>query len=221
MKMTVLLTVLAASLIGGLPIAHAEELDAERHVHFGGAMAPAVMPAGAASVFAAVGVPELSLGFRQSVQGLEVGAAAELNYLLLQVGGELSARAALVRGAELVVGPYLGAGLILNSGARYFDPTNFRATLVRARAGMAASYRAAETVQVVADLTAPIDFSLGTGGGGRTKPMAGVGAEVYLGEDVTVLAFGALGAEIFREPQGITSSRLAFQLKLGVGYRLF
>ncbi len=51
--------------------------------------------------------------------------------------------------------------------------------------------------------------------------MAGGGAEVYLGEDLSLSAVGELGVEIFKELRGVTQTRLGYGVRLGLGVRLF
>ncbi len=188
---------------------------------FGGVAAPAMMPEGMTSLYGYVGVPEMGLGFRQGIWGFELEARARLDYFRLAgifEGG--IRRQVLVRG-DLSLAPALSLGLVFNSGSEYLDEDNYPGVLLRISPGAVAGWRVAETVTVVGLVDLPIDLGLSPSGARRFQALVGGGPEIYLGQDVTLLVAGQLGVESFKAPRESAVTRLGYQLRLGIGTRLF
>jgi hypothetical protein len=195
-------------------------LEAKRQ-SFGAVVAPAAMPDGATAVAGWVGVPEVGATYRQGIEGWEVGVKGRFDYLRLAVTGEAVARRQVWTDGTWSVAPELGLGLTGDTGSRYFDEKNYAGLFLRVDPGLVATWRVAETVAVVGLVEAPIDVGLNPSGTWRFKPMGGGGAEIYLGEDMSVLAVGELGADIFKELRGVPQTRLGYGVRLGLGVRLF
>ena len=117
--------------------------------------------------------------------------------------------------------PSLGVGFVGNTGALYIDRENFAYWGARIIPGAHLSYRVAETANLIGEVTVPLDFSLSPQGGFRATPLAGGGAEMYLGEDLTAGVVALFGVDTIKEPLGVTRSRFGFGLRVGVGYRFF
>jgi hypothetical protein len=188
---------------------------------FGAVVAPAALPDGATAVAGWVGVPEAGVTYRQGMGGWELGVEARFDYLRLAVTGEAVARRQVWTNGTWSVAPKLGLGVMGDTGSRYFDEQNFRGLFLRVDPGLVATWRVAETVAVVGLVEAPWDLGLNPSGTWRVKPMGGGGAEIYLGEDLSVLAVGELGADIFKELRGVPQARLGYGVRLGLGVRLF
>ena len=188
---------------------------------FGAVVGPATLPAGATAAYAFIGLPEVGAGFRQGLGFGEWEARARVDYLTLSATGEVVGKYSLYHWGKLDYGPFLGAGVTLSSGARYFDANAFTFAGVRLLGGVALSYRVLDTLQILARLDVPVDWPIGTGGGGRIRALAGGGVELYLSDDVTATALGQLGMDWSKQPLGVTVGRLGYQLVLGVGIRLF
>ena len=192
-----------------------------RRENFGAVVVPAAMPDGATAVSGWMGVPEVGVTYRQGVEGWEIGARARFDYLRLAVTGEAVGRRQVWTSGAMAVAPELGLGVMGNTGSRYFDEKNLQGWYLRVSPGLVASYRVAETVSAVALVELPYDLGLSPSGSWRFKPMAGGGAEVYLGEDLTLSAVGELGVDMFKELRGVTQTRLGYGVRLGLGVRLF
>jgi hypothetical protein len=188
---------------------------------FGGVVAPAALPVASSSLYAFVGLPDLGVGYRQGFSDFEIEARAKLNYLQLAFAAEVLGKYALARQGGLDVAPFLGVGFVADSGARYFDPVNFSYLGIRALGGLAVTYRLGDTVRLVGQLDVPFDFPLGPQGGSKFNPLAGGGAEIYLGEDFSGLLLGQLGLDVMKEPGGVPQTRLGYAIRLGLGWRLF
>ncbi len=190
---------------------------------FGGVVAPAVLPGGAASAYGFVGAPEVGGGYRQGLrlaeQPFELEGNATLNYLLLSLRAEVVARYLVYQQGIVEVAPLLGLGVELNTGARYYDGRNFSHIGLRPKLGAVASFQVAEIVRALAVLEVPYTFAFG--GGYQFTPLAGGGAEIYLNSDLSGLVLGKLGVDIIKQPFGVPQTTLGWQLMLGVGYRLF
>ncbi|MFL5353112.1 MAG: hypothetical protein ACJ8AN_10715 [Archangium sp.] len=202
------------------PLTEAVRQEAKRE-NFGAVVAPAALPDGATAVSGWVGVPELGVAYRQGMGGWEVGARARFDYLRLSVTGEGVARRQLWTSGAWAVAPELGLGITGNTGSRYFDEQNLEGWFLRVNPALVASWKVAETVTAVGLVEVPYDVGLSPGGTWRVKPMAGGGAEVYLGEDLSLSAVGELGVDVFKELRGVTQTRLGYGVRLGLGVRLF
>lgn len=217
--MTVLGTLILSTLVatgGGSSLQTVDKKES-----FGAVVGPAALPAGATSAYAFIGLPELGAGFRQGLGFGEWEVRARADYLTLSASAELIGKYTLYRWGRLEYGPYLGAGLTLSSGARYFDPMTFPFAGVRALGGVSLSYRVADTLQLLARLEVPFDWPIGTGGGGHLRALAGGGVELYLADDITALALGQAGLDWIKEPLGVPVARFGYSLALGIGIRLF
>jgi hypothetical protein len=163
----------------------------------------------------------MGLGFRQGIAGFELEGRARLDYFRLAgifEGGVR--RQVLVRG-DLSLAPTLSLGLVLNSGSEYLDEDNYPGVLLRLSPGAVAGWRVAETVTLVGLVDLPLDLGLSPSGARRFQALAGGGTEIYLAQDVTLLVAGQLGVESFKAPRVSAVTRLGYQLKLGIGARLF
>lgn len=193
----------------------------ERETQFGGVVAPVALPSGGAAAYGYVGAPEVGGGYRQGLSGLEIEGRAAFNYLMLSLAAEGLVRIPVYREGAVAVAPTVGLGLVYDTGSRYYDRSNFQFFGVRPRVGVLATYRVAETVQAIGALDVPWSIPLGAGGGGHLTPLAGGGAEIFLGDEISALVMGQLGLDAIKEPLGVTQYRVGWQVKLGVGFRLF
>jgi hypothetical protein len=193
----------------------------DKYTAFGAVLAPATMPAGAASAYGYAGVQEIGAGYRQGVSALELEGRAKLNYFLLAIAVEVVLKHSLARDEAGDVAPFLGVGFVYDTGSHYARSENFSYTGVRALAGLVTTYRLMDTVSAVAELDLPLDLTFSSPTGFRFNPLAGGGLEVYLGGDMTALILGQLGLEVMREPLGVTQVGLGYQIRVGVGFRLF
>ncbi len=189
--------------------------------NFGAVVAPAALPDGATAVSGWVGVPELGVAYRQGTGGWEVGARARFDYLRLAVTGEAGGRKQVFTDEAWALAAELALGVTGSTGSRYFDEQNLEGWFLRVNPGVVASWPVAETVTVLGVLEVPYDLGLSPSGTWRVKPLAGGGAEIYLGEDLSVSAVGELGVDVFKELRGVTQTRLGYGVRLGLGVRLF
>lgn len=201
-------------------VTEAVRLEAKRE-NFGAVVAPAALPDGATAISGWVGAPEVGVAYRQGIGGWEVGARGRFDYLRLAGTAEGVARRQLWTNGTVSVAPELALGVTGSTGSRYFDEQNLKGWFLRVSPAVVASWRVAETVSVVGLVEAPYDLGLSPRGTWRVKPMAGGGAEFYLGEDLSLAAVGELGADVFKELRGVTQTRLGYGVRLGLGVRLF
>jgi len=194
---------------------------ADKKESFGAVVGPAALPAGATALYAFMGLPEVGAGFRQGLGFGEWEARARVDYLTLSATGEVIGKYALYHWGRLDYGPYLGAGITLSSGSRYFDPLAFTFVGVRVLGGATLSYQVLDTVRLLARLEVPFDRPIGGAGGGRLRALAGGGAEVYLADDITVMALGEAGVDWIKLPLAVTQARFGYSVMLGFGLRLF
>jgi hypothetical protein len=216
----ILALALVAALVPSLAGAEGSSLPDKRET-FGGVVAPATLPRASSALYGFVGLPDLGAGYRQGLSDFEIEARAKFNYLQLALALEVLGKYALVRQGELDVAPFLGVGFVGDTGSRYFDTSNFAYLGIRALGGLAATYRLGDTLRLVGQLDVPYDFVLGSEGGLRFTPVAGGGAEIYLGEDISGLLLGQLGVDTMKEPSGVPVTRLGYAVRLGLGFRLF
>ncbi|GHG82253.1 hypothetical protein [Comamonas sp. JC664] len=187
----------------------------------GAVLAPVTLPDGATALYGFVGAPELGVGFRQGISGFELEARARLQWFQLSAALELAVRRKVLDQGSLALAPTLGLGVVFNSGATYMDDRNFSGVMLRVSPGLVAGWRVADTVSVLGLVDVPVDIGLSNGQSRRIQALGGGGAEVYLGSNLSVLAAGQLGVESFQERSGESHTRLGFNVRLGLGLRLF
>ena len=206
--------------LGAARSAQAQTLP-DKQATFGAFASPAALPPGSSSAYGWAGVPEVGAGYRLGVFGLEVDSKVRFDYFALSLALETHARYPVLQSGKWMLAPSLGVGLLGNTGATYIDRENFAYWGARIIPGALLSYRIAETANLIGEVTVPFDVSLSPQGGFRTTPLAGGGAELYLGEDLSAGIVALFGVDSIKEPLGVTRSRFGFNLRVGVGYRFF
>lgn len=196
-------------------------MEEAKRESFGAMTVPAALPDGATAASGWVGVPEIGAAYRQGIAGWEIGARGRFDYLRLSVTAEAVARRQVWTNGTVAVAPELGLGVTGNTGSQYFDEHNLGGWFLRLDPAVVTTWRVAETVSAVGLVEVPYDLGLSPSGIWRVKPMAGGGAEIYLGEDLTFSAVGELGVDVYKELRGIPQTRLGYGLRLGLGVRLF
>ena len=193
---------------------------ADRREQFGGVLAPALMPNGALSVFGNAGFPDVDAAFRQGFDGFEVEGRAFFDYYRVTVGVELAARAFRFQTGALELAPSLAIGVAQNLGSSYFDPLNTFYFAARVRAGLLGTLRLSPTVQGLFKVDLPFERALSIPNAFRFFPTGGIGAEVYLVEDVSVSVLGRAGGEVLVQ-DSLINWRPTFAIQFGLGFRLF
>jgi len=204
-----------------VPVAAQEEAPVREEWSFGTLIAPGMLPDGATSLYGYVGAPEMGAGFRQGLAHFEIEARARLDYFRLAGIFDVGVRKAVVNQGPATFAPTLSLGLVLNSGTAYLDADNFGAVMVRITPGLVVSWQVTETVAVLGLLDVPFDLGIDPVGARRFQALTGGGAELYLGSSITLLAAGQLGVENFEAPDVPARTRLGYQVRLGIGTRLF
>ena len=219
--MSVSLCVLSA-LLAADPVVVSASAPEITEQTIGGVVAPAVMPRGSTSLYAMLGAPDIGGGFRQGFSSVEFEARLLFNYLeasgLLEGGVRFSAW----RQGIVELAPNLALGVAGNSGSTYYDRANFAYVALRPRAGLITTVKLSDLVVGIAQLDIPWAIALTNGGaGGQFTPTVGAGAEVHLGGLLSGLVMGQIGADVIKEPLGVTQVRVAWGVRLGLGFRLF
>jgi hypothetical protein len=186
----------------------------------GAVVAPASLPRASLAMYVLLGAPDLGVGYRQGISGIELEAKALFNVFELSGLVEGGVKVPVFRGARLVLAPGVAVGIKLDSGSKYFDRANFTYFGLRPRVSLNATYAFSELVEGVAQLEMPLTLPL-TARGIHFSPTVGAGAEVHVGGQLSVLATAHLGVDLIKEPLGVPQTRAAWAIRLGVGYRLF
>lgn len=186
----------------------------------GGVVAPASMPAGAMSLYAMLGAPELGGGFRQGFSMMELEVKLLFNYLLASGSLEVGLRFPVYDKGLVQMAPTVAIGLEANSGSRYYDRANFAYVAVRPRVGFITSLRFTDTVAGLVLFDLPWSISI-TNRGSHVVPTVGAGAEVHLGGNMSGLVMANVGLDAIKEPLGVTQYRTGWAIRLGLGFRLF
>lgn len=187
---------------------------------FGAVIAPAALPAGGASAWLTLGAPELAAGYRQGLGHFELGATARLDYLRLGVTLEASGRYLAIREHWLSLAPTLNLGLTGDTGATYFDEDNRAVLSARVHPGLLATATVTDIFEILVGFDAPMDFGLTTSNT-RVKLLAGVGGELYVGSNVSLVLMVQGGAEGYTTRFGEQVWRPAIHARFGLGFRLF
>ncbi len=186
----------------------------------GGVVAPATLPAGAMSVYALLGAPELGAGFRQGFGIMELDARLLFNYLLASGSLEVALKFAVYEKGMIQMAPLVALGLEANSGSRYYDRANFAYVALRPRVGFITSIRFTDTVAGLVQFDLPWSVPF-TSQGSHVVPTVGAGAEAHLGGNMSGFLMANVGLDAIKEPLGVTQYRTAWGVRLGIGFRLF
>ncbi|MBX7113603.1 MAG: hypothetical protein K1X64_04650 [Myxococcaceae bacterium] len=186
----------------------------------GGVASPAVLPAGAAAAYLLMGAPDVAVGYRQGVRFFEVEGRAGIDYFDASFSADAIGRFTLHKSAFAHFAGYGGVGIVANTGARYYSKANFGYFGLRPRLGFLSSLQFTETIAGLFQVDVPWTLSV-TSAGSRWVPTAGAGAEMHLGGQWTGLVMGNIGLDAIKEPLGVTQFRPAWQIRVGLGYRLF
>ena len=208
-----------ALLISMLLTADPEPLP-EDAKQLGAVVAPASLPKGTLALYALVGAPDVGVGYRQGISGIELEAKALFNVLELSGLVEGGVKVPVFRGERLSLAPGVAVGVKLDSGSKYFDRANFTYFGIRPRVSLNATYTFSDLVEGIAQLEVPLTIPL-TARGIQFSPTLGAGAEVHVGDKLSVLATAHVGVDFIKEPLGVPQTRAAWAIRLGVGYRLF
>jgi hypothetical protein len=187
----------------------------------GAVVSPAVLPGGGSSMWVSVGAPELAVGFRQGFGALELGATARADYLRVGLTGELNARLLALEERWLKLVPNLAVGLTGDTGATYYDEDNVSAFSLRVHPGLLATASIFDLFDLLFAFDVPMDFGF-RGDHQRYKLLAGVGGELYVGNDISLMLMVQGGGEGFRnQDTGAMAWRPTVQARFGIGFRLF
>jgi hypothetical protein len=186
----------------------------------GGVLAPAALGPGTMALYGMVGAPELAVGYRQGFSALELEARAAFD--LFQASGlvEAGVKVPVLRSGRVQIAAGGLLGLKVDSGARFADAYNFASVALQPRALAAVSLEASEVVALLARAELPLAVSLNVAGV-DFRPLLSAGAELRLGEGLSLLVLGQVGADFIRTPDGLATSRPAWGLQFGLGYRVF
>lgn len=186
----------------------------------GAAVAPAALGPGSIGFWGTLGAPDVAIGYRQGFSLLEFEAQARFHYLELSAVAEAGVRLVAWRADRAMLAPTFSLGLKVNSGSRAFDPYNFAFVALRPRLGAVLSLRVSDVAQVVVTGEVPWAIALNVTGY-QITPTVGGGAEFQLNPKLSLVAVGQIGVDVIKEPLGTPVARLAWGVRLGVGYRVF
>lgn len=199
----------------------ARELE-DKRTSFGAFAAPAVLPSGSTAAYGYAGFPEIGAGYRQGLGPMELDTRLTFNWWDVKFAVEAIGKFPVYRDDKLQVAPSLGVGLAWDTGAQYLNEDNFDYLGLRLIPGASLSYRIAETASLIGELEVPVDITLTEGGGSWVTPLIGGGGELYIGDDLTAGAVMQFGVDVSKDPlRGVTDTRFAFALRVGIGYRFF
>ena len=202
--------------------AQAALTTADKERLYGAVVAPATLPEGTASAYVFGGVQELGVGYRQGVSStVELEARFKLNYYLISGAIEVLLKHTVASDDVFALAPYIGVGLVHDTGSRWVTQQNFQYTGIRALGGLIGTIRLGDTATAVGELDIPLDLSLSPTHGARFAPLTGGGFELKLSSEITALLMGQIGFTYMKEPLGIPQWGFGYQVKLGLGFRLF
>jgi hypothetical protein len=188
---------------------------------FGAVASPVALPPGGAATYGYVGVPEVGAGYRLGVGAVELEGRLRFNYFDVSIAGEALLKYAVYHQGRWDAAPIIGLGLVGNAGATYIDTSNFSYFGLRVLPGGILGYRLADSVRALAEVDVPVDVALNAAGGSRIGALAGGGAEIYIGEDVSALLLAQGGFEALKPPNTAFLYRFDYQVTIGLGWRLF
>ena len=187
----------------------------------GAARGPAALPAGASSLYAEVGYPEVGAGFRQGLGRFELEVRGRFDYRQTRVSAEGLFKLAVLRGPRWSFAPLLGIGVAANAGATYADEHNFGYVALRLVAGGIVSYAVSPDVQAFGTLDVPVDAVTSRPGSYDVAPRLGAGVEWQSNSPWSLFVHVEAGPAFRQNDTAYRDTRLSVAARVGVGYRLF
>ena len=186
----------------------------------GAAAAPAAMPPASNAWYLGLGAPDISLGYRQGFSLFELEARAAFDYFQAAGTVESGVRIRMLEKEKWSVAPSLGLGLSASSGANYLDDYNYRHVSLQPRLGLWATYAFMPQLSGIGLFDFPVRVSF-SGNAFSIKPSVGTGAELYLGNQLSLLLLFGLGPEWIKPPSSNDAScRFTWYLRFGIGFRI-
>lgn len=176
---------------------------------------------GGLAYYSTFGYPELRSGFRQGMNGYEIGAELGFDYTLTSLWIAATGRTSLwqaPRGALFVEGQL---GAFGSFGERYVEDRNRPGQGLRLQFG--GSYARRFDLPLILNATAKIPLDLPLSGTGllRFGVLVGGGIEMPLSRDFFVALGASVGPMLWHQRGGESSFKFAFDVSVGLGYRLF
>jgi hypothetical protein len=140
---------------------------------------------------------------------------------LVSVAVEVLLKHTIASDETLALAPFIGVGFVHDTGSRWVTQQNFQYTGIRALAGLIGTVRLGDVATAVGELDLPLDLTLSPTHGTRFAPLTGGGLELKLTSEITALLMGQIGFNYSREPLGIAQWGFGYQVRFGLGFRLF
>jgi len=185
----------------------------------GAAAVPAALPPASNAWNLWLGAPELSMGYRQGFALFELEARVAFDYFQAAGSVESAARFRVFEKEKFLLAPFLGWGLLASSGATHLDKHNHGHFALQPRFGLWATYAFTPHISGIGLFDFPIRISF-AGNAFGLKPTTGAGAEFYLGNQWSVLWMAGLGPEWIQRPSASVACRLAWYIRVGIGFRI-
>lgn len=176
---------------------------------------------GGLAYYSTFGYPELRSGFREGMNGYEIGAELGFDYTLTSLWLAATGRTSVwtsPRG-NLAVEGQLGA--FGSFGERYVEDRNRPGQGLRLL--ISGSYCRRLDLPLLLHATAkiPLDIPLSSTGLLRFGLLAGGSVEMSLSRDFFAALGAAVGPMLWHQRGGASSFKFAFEVSVGLGYRLF
>jgi hypothetical protein len=182
----------------------------------------AVLPSGSNAWHLWFGAPEIGLGYRHGFPSFEFEARASFDYFKSTGVAEGAVKFKLLEKKGFILAPSLGLGLAASTGANHASEHNyeynFKHVSMQPRLSLWLTYHALSPEFALVGL---VDFPILaplSGEGFGLRPTAGVGGVLYLKSQLSLMLLAGLGPEWIKPPSMPTACRLAWYVRLGIGF---
>ena len=176
---------------------------------------------GGLAYYSTFGYPELRSGFREGMHGYEIGGEIGFDYALtslwLAATGRLPLRET-VRDSLFIEGQL---GVFGSFGERYIEDRNRPGQGLRLQFGGGYARRFDLPILFNAGARIPFDLPLSSTGLLRFGLLVGAGIELSLTRDFFASLGAAVGPMLWHQRGGQSSFKFAYEVSVGLGYRLF
>ena len=176
---------------------------------------------GGLAYYSTFGYPELKSGFREGMDGYEIGAELGFDYTLTSLWLAATGRTTLWSGGPSAVSIEGQLGAFGSFGERYADGRNRPGQGLRLLVG--GNFTQRFDLPLLLNVTARVPFEVPLSSTGllRLGLLVGAGVEVPLARDFFVWLGAALGPMLLHQRHGESSFKLGLDVNVGLGYRLF
>ena len=171
--------------------------------------------------YATVGFPQIRTGIREGMNGYDIGAEAGFDYSLTDFWVAANGRAQLLDDGKRVWTLGGQVGFFGSVGSKWLDDRNRPGQGIRLQADAGFYHHFSSPIVLAASAHLPFEIPLSSCGLFRFGLLAGVGIEFPVKNDFVISVNFDTGPMLWRPYGGVSYFKFAYDISIGVTYRLF